>query len=218
MLRLLLLFTTCWLTFWSSSYGQNYTSAKLKTVVFPHPTDNTMSFAPAAEAYLAKDFTSKFFYYGSFEYYKYFYLPTDYPARRPSFLGGLGFQNKNFSIRLGLGTGENLDYIGDLAIRIGNKIDRKDYLWVAEGGVRSGLDNVKNYGETLVFANFLYRLHDLLELGFAYNGKKIPTATSSHWWGPRIRSEVEENWYLMLEVQKWQKNIFGIIGVQIILI
>ncbi len=218
MLRKLVFLLVCFLGLWSLGYGQSYTSAKLKTLGFINSIDNTVVFAPSAEAYMAMDISPKFFGYGVFEYHKYFYLPPDYPARRGGFLIGLGFQNKNFSTRLGLGTGENFDYLWEVAIRFGKNIDRKKYVWIGEVYLRHGQNNVLKSGEILASANLAYKFYDLLELGIVYHGKKIQPISSSHWWGPKIRSEIADNWYITGELHKWQKNIFGVAGLQIILL
>lgn len=216
MFRKIVLFVIVWLGLWSPTYGQSYSSASLKTLIFPTNPSNTLWYAPSATAYMAKDINSNFFYFGAFEYHKYFYVPIEYPTKRPSFLSGLGFKNKYFSVRFGLGTGENLDYLGDVSLRVGDNVERKKYIWSGEAHVRYGMDNTGKGGEILAYGSGSVKLYKLLELGLAYSGKKYSPISSTHWWGPKVRSEIDKDLFVTLELLKWRSNIFGTLGVQVI--
>ena len=216
MIRKIRLFIICLLGLGSVSFGQNHASANIRTLVFPSSLNNSPQFAPSATAYLARNISQKIFYFGIFEYHKYSYLPNDFPGKRPGFLTGLGFENKNFSIRLGLGSGENLDYIQETSVRIGDNLLSKNYSWTAEGHLRFGQDNIQKQEEILAFGGASYKIYDLLEVGIAYSGKKTPNMSSANWFGPKIKSELETGLYLNLELLKGKSEFLGSMGIQII--
>lgn len=224
MIRKIMLLLT-WLGLWTISYSQNHASAELKSLVFSNPVDGTISLAPSIKTYLVMGVTPKLFVFGSCEYQKYSYLPIEYPTHRPNFLVGPGFKNKDFSARLGLGTGEKFDYLWEAIVRVGPNINQTNYTWFGEVVYRSGSNNTlkksdsTNVEETVFGGSLTYRFSSLFEISAVYNGKKIQLNAFpySHWWGLRNRMEVENGWYIFGEFQRWESKTFGLVGIQILI-